>query len=273
MTSTILTYSKSLSDIGSPNGKVIISSPLRFNSSQKLGLRLIKASFSSQIPNIWNSPTFNNGLIRLTRNGGTSWTNVQLPNGIYTCSYIQSALNTAVSGWWKEQDKPGIICAYNMATQLVYFTLDSSTLIAPGTQLGIDLGQSYIWDVLGYENVKSTIVDGVWGGDKYPKLDYFGNNVSITLDGFGPLSIRNGALSTEICSVPLSTTSNENEVLYPKQGIISPMIQLSRPPPEVFEYKVNFYGSRIDPSTGIQRELLIMEGMIEVVLELTWTSF
>ena len=264
---TILRYKKYLSTLGSPDGTVVLSVPLRFEINQRQSLRLIKASFSSNIPNIYSYGGVNNGLLRLSRDGGATWTSIQLPNGIYTMPYIEAAVNAAVMLWWSDGSDPGIKIRYNLATEYTYISLDSTKLVAPGTQLAIDLSQSLICNLLGYSAVKTFDVDGTHAADVPAQMDWFGNNVSICLSGFGQIGIGDG-MPTELCSIPLSTAHAANEYVYPV-GILSPEIILPRPQQELLSFSVSFYGSRLEAS-GMQRSLLITEGEVEVILELAW---
>lgn len=270
--STILSYSKTITSLESPNGTVVLAQPLKFSMKQKQAIRLIKCSFSSQIPNLYTLGTFNNALISVSRDGGVNYTDIQLPNGIYTCAYIEAALNTAIQAWYTTASDWGIQIRYNLATNIVYCALDSTKLKAPGTQLAIHFGasSSLIYEALGFTITKEYKTDGVHSADVYAKLDWFGNSVGIALCGFGPLSIANGTVSEEIARVPLSTSSVANEYIYPSSGITSPIIQLNRPLTELRSFEVKLYGSRVD-TNGVNYPLYITEGNIELSFELFWS--
>ena len=156
-TSVTLSYSKSFTTLSSLDGIVRLQQPIHFidyrrtEKPRHMNLRLIQVSFTSRIANVYSLPdgSFNNGLIRVSRDGGTSWTIIQLPNGVYTMPYIQAAINESVSTWWTTPSEPGFVLRYNLATEYVYVSLDSTKLAAPG-QLGIDFSQSRVADLLGY---------------------------------------------------------------------------------------------------------------------------
>lgn len=271
--STILSYSKTITSIASPNGTVSLSLPLRFAQNQKQAIRLIKCSFSSQIPNLYTLGTFNNALISVSRDGGVNYTDIQLPNGIYTCAYIEAAVNSAIEAWYSVPSTWGISIRYNLATNIVYCSLDSTTLKAGGTQLAIHFGASgsLIYEALGFTTTKEFKTDGVHSADSYARLDWFGNSVGVSLTGFGPLSIANGVLSEEIARVPLSTSSVANEYIYPSSGITSPIIQLNRPLTELNSFGVKLYGSRIDSTTNQPYPIYMLEGNIELSFEFFWS--
>jgi hypothetical protein len=272
MSSVILSYNKSLSTFGSPNGTVTLDYPLRWtnkgNTIQKI--RLIKATISDRMPNIYSQgTTFNNGLVRVTNDGGLTWTPIQLQNGVYTIPLIQEAINQTIGPtYYTSMSDPGILIQYNLSTNIVYIIIDSSKL-AVGTQIGIDFSQSLIYQLLGFVTTKTFITDGTHSASNYAQLDWFGNSVSVVLTGFGPISIKNGALSNELVSIPLSASNVNNEYIYPTAGIISPIIPLSRPISELRNFDVTFLGSRVD-SNGVQYPIYILDGMVEIVLELSW---
>lgn len=271
--STILSYSSNITSISSPDATITLQAPLRFEKVRKQAIRLIKASFSSQIPNVYSIGTFNNGLFALSRDGGVNWTNIQLDDGVYSIANIQSALNATVATWWTDDNDPGITIQYNTATFMVYIDLDSTKLVAPGTQLGIDLSLSDCSALLGYNDPanQTFITDALHTADSYAKMNWCGDSVSIILDGFGPVSVKNGALSNELCSIPLSTSSGvRNEYVYPSNAIISPVITLTRPISELRSYSISFKGSRVDSTTNQQIPLYILEGAVEVVIEMAW---
>ena len=257
--------------MGSPDGEVKLDVPILFQRTQRQSLRLIKASFSSQIANVYQLGAFNNGLLRVTNDGGASWTAIQLPNGVYTTKYIQGAITYTVAAWYTNMADPAIKIQYNLATQIVYVTLDSTKLVAPG-QVGIDFSQSRISELLGFNNPanQTFTADGLHDADSYAKLDWSGNSVSVMLEGFGPLAIRNGASSHEFASVPLSASHSVNEYVYPIAGIIPPIIPIVNTVTEVKSFRVAFKGSRLD-SANQQMPIFILEGNVELQFELRWT--
>jgi len=273
MSSTVLAYSKLISALGSGDGDIVLSSPLQFRERQHLEIQLLKTSFSTYMPNVYNdvSSGINNGLIRVSRDGGATWTSVQLPDGTYTMSYIQSAINTAVSTWWTLLSDPGFIIQYNYATKLTYIQLDT-TKLAAGTQLGIDLSQSLAYELLGYDLATCMfITDGLHGGARVPSLDWFGNNVSLQLTNLGPLSVKNGTQSNELTLVPLvNSSTSANIYVYPINGIEQPRIPLQSSRNTLDRIGIRFVGSRTN-ADGSPRGILWLEGEINVELLLRWS--
>jgi len=269
MNSVIISYSKSLTSVGSPSGTVNFDTPVRTDGRRIRKLRLIKTSFSSLITNVFNHNGVNNGLVAVTCDGGTSWTEIQLPNGVYTVSLINAAINTTIAGWWADAGKPGFTLRYNLASQLAYVNIDSTKLAAPG-QLGINFAPvgSRMWELLGYNQDDAVFVtDDLHGAQNYAKMNWFGDSVSLVIRGLGSLSLKNGSKSEELCSIPLSASSVNNEYIYP-QGIYTPVIYLPGAPDALSTITFEFLGSRSDG--GQQIPILILEGNVEVVIEYTW---
>ena len=242
LNSTVLTYSTYLNGVGSGDGKVSLLAPIQWDSRTKRYFRLIKCNFSSLIPNIHNVAGENNALIRVSKDGGATWTSIQLKNGSYTVFNIEEAINTTITAWWADPTKPGFTIRGNTADQYTYTILDSTKLAAPG-QLGIDYSQSLIWDFLGYSDPlhRTFIVDGEQDAPSYAKVNWYGDSVSLLINGFGPLTIKNGAQSFEAADIPLVLYSGANEFIYPLQGIPSPKIPLPQCPTVLTEFFIALY--------------------------------
>lgn len=276
MGSTILSYQNTYDSLTKASATVTLATSLSFADNQQLYIRLIKASISSNIPNIYtvSSQNLNNGLLAVSRDADEAtptWTNIQLPNGVYSVQYINAAINSAISDWWADASDHGIYLSYNYATQLVYIELDS-TKLASGSQLGIDFSLSDISTLLGFtdETTQQIITDGLSTATSYAKLDFIGNTISVQLNGFGPLSIKNGIPSNELCTIPLATSTVTNEYLYPSNGIITPLIPLQNRILNLSTYTIQFKGSRQD-SDDKYYDIYITEGSINVEFELRWS--
>lgn len=265
-----MSYTAQLNTIGSPNGTVTFSAPLRCEGTRRRSLRLVKTSFSSQIANVYNYGNTNNGLIRASHDGGVTWTGIQLPNGVYIIKYIESGINTALADWWADPTQPGFKLRYNTASQYVYIEIDSSKLAQDKAgQLGIDFSASSVWDLLGFDASACTFTeDGIFGAVNYAKLNWFGDSVSLIVKGFGTLSLRNGINSFEIASIPLSASQVGNEYIFPS-GLYTPVIPIPGSPDVIQSFSVEFLGSRVS-ANGSQIPILILEGNVEVVLEFSW---
>lgn len=247
-----------------------MSSPLRPPNKSKQTLKLVKAVFTSQIPNMYTNGTFNNVTLKVTKTGGVGWSTIVLPNGLRTLDYLTADINSSCSGWWASDSDPGFHIRYNLSTNIVYISMDSSKLGLPG-QLGIDVSTSSISELLGYNDPANQvfITDGSHAADSPAVFDWFGYNVSVLVEGFGPLSYKNGTPSYEIATVPLTAASVGNEYIYPVAGLTSPEITLHPGLQDLQSFTIKFKGSRLN-SDGSQMQLLALEGEAQVVLELSW---
>lgn len=271
--STILTYNTLLNSIGSGDGTVRLLAPIQWDSRSRRYFRLIKCNFSALIPNIHNIAGENNGLIKVSRDGGATWTSIQLTDGSYDVYDIELAINTTLAAWWTDPTKPGFTIRGNSATDYTYVILDSTTLAAPGVQLGIDFSASLIWDFLGFSNPAQRIfiVDGEQDAPSYAKVNWYGDSISLLITGFGALTIKNGAQSFEAADMPLVLYAGSNEFIYPLQGIPSPKIPLPQCPQVLTEYSIALKGSRTNTTTGVPYPLFFLEGNVNVQFEIFWT--
>lgn len=269
--STIISYQASFNAISSPNGSISMQTPLVTDIRSKKQVRLIRASISSSLPNIYSA--YGNNTCKVSRDGGANWSTIVLPTGIYTVNSIQQAINDAVSAWYTAPGDPALLIAYNAVTELVYITIDSTKLVAPGTQMCIDLSPSLIYMVLGY-NIPANqviIIDGTFGADSAAQIDWFGNNISVQITGLGSLSYRQGVPSGEICQIPLSTTTVTNEYIYPLGGIPSPFLSTTCGN-RLESLSFVFTGSRFDlsGSTKQYRPVFVMDGEASVIIQIVW---
>lgn len=275
--SVTLSYSKSFTTLSSLDGVVCLRQPISFipyrgtEKPRRMSLRLIQVSFTSRIANVYSLPdgSFNNGLIRVSKDGGATWTSIQLPDGVYTLPYIQAAINEAVSAWWTTSSDPGFVLRYNLATEYAYVSLDSTKLAAPG-QLGIDFSQSRVADLLGYSAVKTFVADGTHVADAQAMLNWCGDAVSVYLRGFGTLSVADGVLSEELCSIPLTVSQVGNEYIYPSASITTDTIDID-PLASLTEFTVEFKGSRRDASDK-PYPVYATDGAVKLIFKLSWFS-
>lgn len=269
--SVIVTYRNNSNTIYSPNGSVQLQTPINFYPHDVKRIKLLRASISSAIPNVYTLGTFNNGMLRVTRDGGANWSVIQLPNGVYTVPMIQAAITSAIVTWYTLATDPAIAIAYNLATNLVYITLDSTKLVVPGGQIGIDMSVSLFHTLLGYQAIQQFIVDGVYGADENAQLDWFGNNISIVVDGLGAMSYINTSLSQELCQIPLATAVVTNEYQFPHDGLISPYINCGLSD-KLRQVAFSFVGSRSDVVAGatVFRSIVLLEGIVTVSIEILW---
>ena len=273
--SRILSYHNNYTSLSRMDGTVVLDQPINFidyrhtEKPRRMQVRLTQVAFTSRIPNVYSLPdgSFNNGKLRVSNNGGSTWTTIQLTNGVYTIPYIQAAINSVINNWWTDINDPGLTVKYNLATELVYITLDSTKLASPG-QVAIDLSQSQISDLLGYSTTKTFTTDGVKVADKPAMLNWCGDSISVLLHGFGTLSILNGKLSEEFCSVPLTVSQVGNEYVYPSASISPDSIDVD-PMATLTQFSVEFVGSRLDP-TGRPYPVYVTDGSVKLIFKLSW---
>ena len=226
----VLEYSRNLTSFGSPNGTIYLNQLIELTSGKNFYVKCISAMVSSSICNIYNvAGDINNGLIRVSGDGGNTWVSVQLQNGAYSLTMIQDALNAALAqaGWWANANDPGITMGLNTALQRIFIYIDSTKLSGPG-QIVIDLSHanSLMYQVLGYNDPSNRISsgDGIFESDSVARIDWFGSELSVHLVGFGPLGISGGQFTQQICLIPIK---NDGAVVptayfFPINGIIPP---------------------------------------------------
>lgn len=245
--SRIFSYSKTISAIGSLDGYVTLQQNVYLNPQRPHYIRVLAATISTSFPNIYNYNGFNNGLIRLSNDNWATHTDIQLDNGIYTASQIQSAVNSTIASWYTDSTDQAFKLQTNTALRKCYIILDSSKLVAPFTQICVDFGQSYLWQLLGFSATKTFHVDGTYEADLYPMFDWFGNRVAIRLNGIAPyFSVRNGTSSTEICSIQLQALSSASQNIYEfPMYSKSPKIIIDCST-NISTYNISFVGERSD---------------------------
>jgi len=288
--STVITYERRIRELQPLDGEITFERPIDIQRTHKRWVRLVQCAFTSNLPNVYqigrdpklpvdehNPPVFNNGLIQMTRDGGDTWHNIQLPNGTYNISYINAAIQNATAAWWEDSSLPGFSMSYNLATSEVYFSLDSRFLIE-GDQLGIRFDKTNCDDtrssglLLGFMDPSIFLEDGLYTANAQAKLDWFGNGVSLRVDGLGAISLVNGKKSSELCRIPLSTSDVKNEYIFPS-GVSgttnSPKILLESMPSILQKLNFEFRGDR-EEADGTQRVVYGQDGYVSVTLELSW---
>jgi hypothetical protein len=256
-----LSFTNNTSELGSIDGEVVMNQAIKLNPNTKKMIRLDQLTMTSQLPNIYNFNGVNTGLLRTSKDDGVSWDIIQLNDGIYTVSLIQAAILSVITSYWTDSNDPGFAIRYNTATQIVYIEIDSSKL-AVVDQFQIDIAPtgSSMNELLGFSSTTLFDTDGLHDADLYAQLDWFGNNVSVQLEGFGSISFLNGQQSNQLCSVPLSSSIVNNEYVFPTAGIISPWI-LIRAENQISKYSIKLVGS-----SG--RNMIFLQGSISLSLEL-----
>jgi hypothetical protein len=278
--SSIFTYSAQADTLTPVDGMLQLAGMITFPENTQLKLQCQLFTINTSIPNIFkytstdgsgNYNNFNNGLINLSKDGGVTWTSVQLRNGLYsTVAILGSAINAAVASWWADPTAPGFIFSVDVATQLVNITIDSTKLASAG-QLAFDLGQSQINVVLGY--ITSPLVetsDGIYVADDQAHIDWFGDNIIVSLGGLGPLSVFNGQTSEIFFTFAPSNGFSPNATVfqYPL-GIPSPVIECPQHMRAISRMTVKVQGSR--KINGVYPQILLFNGSCVLSFSLTFT--
>lgn len=270
--STILQYTNKLTTPGVFDGTFHFSAPIQLDQRARKYLRLVGLAFSKSITNIhsYTSATFSEdtSIVRVTRDGGTSWTTITLKPGNYDAYDIEQAITSAISSWYTSETDPAILIRGNVVTNHTFIVLDTTKLAPGGSQVGIDLSQSSIAAVLGFSAVKTFVVDGEYDSDLLASIDWYGDTLSLEITGFGPLSIKDGAQSFSIAMIPLASIKGSNTYIYPMYGMISPRIPMPQCPSVISEFQIklvsysNVYNAPIPVIFG--------EGSLSCSIELSW---
>jgi hypothetical protein len=203
-----VSYSKTLTSIGTFGGTMKFQNPRNINTNQHWSVRLQRTTISTSIPNVFQYNGINTGLIRVSNDDGATHTDIQLENGNYSVSQINSAVNATVSSWWKTSGDWGIQIKVNEALRRVYLVIDSTKLVDPG-QIVVDFSRSNVDQLLGIGSTKVFDADGVYEFTEYPKIDWFGNAAYISITGIGSLSYVNGLSSYIIGAIDFIDGSNQ----------------------------------------------------------------
>jgi len=122
--------------------------------------------------------------------------------------------------------------------------------------------------LLGYSAVKTFVADGSHVADVQAMLNWCGDAVSVYLHGFGPLSLADGSLSEELCSIPLTVSKVGNEYVYQSASITTETVDIA-PLGTLTEFGVSVRGSRRD-ATGAPYPVYATDGAIKLIFKLSW---
>jgi hypothetical protein len=258
MTSRQFTFSKRLSSIGVGDDTVRFAQSMQLSSSTKKKLQLKSGVLSSEIPNVFSYGSFNNGLVKMSRNAGV-WTSIQLPNGIYSVSDIMQCINNTISSWYTSSADPAFQLINNASVSSNYIILDSTKLAVGGTQIGVDFSASSIYTLLGFVTTKSFITNGTHTASDRCVLDVFGNTCSIGVNGLGSISIVNSSISNVLATIDLSNATGN---LYKISSDETIAVNIT-PPNEIAEYSITFTGSRGNQMVWLEGELSLTFELIE----------
>ena len=265
MTTRQITYYKKLDSINSGDDRITLSQSLQFTSqSSRKKLKLVAGTVSRSIPNIFNFNGENNGLVAVKRNIADEWTEIQLDNGVYNVSDITNAINKTIGDslrWYKDNNEPAIKINSNSVVQKCYITIDSSKLSAGGSQFCIKFNykNSQMYKLLGFVNNPEISNNGMIEGSDIAQIDYFGNLISIRLNGFGNLSIFNDNVSNEIATIDMNSDSGSNCYKIDTTSMFPVDIY---PPYDIKSYSVELVGSRNE------KHIVFLEGEIKLTFQL-----
>ena len=237
-------------------------------------MRIISAAIPSYIANVHNyfdapvSLRENTGYLRVSKDQGVTWRNIQLTDGNYTVDQIQNAINASIVDWLTNQADSCFSLRVNGPLAKCYVEIDS-TKLAAGTGFYIDFAPtdgngivSSLAYLLGFTSPSLLNSDGLHPANDIANIDYYGNFCSIQAQGFGYTSIVNEKSTYEIAQVDL-TNVRGNVILYPSDGITTPGIPVN--PPSIFNnYSFSFYGTNGKPVLFTQGECSIVFQLIQV---------
>lgn len=205
-------------DFGTRDGQYTMIQPQELDDKKRKEYQIQSIILSPEIPNIFSYGNFDNTKVKISNDGGTTWSTVLIPNGIYTINMIQDSITDAIlqAGWIVDNLHIPIVIDYNPATRLVYIQLDSSQL-SVGTQIAVDFGASEIYKMFGLLNPLTSIfiVDGTFSAPKPPLIDTQGTFVNVSCNLINGARYINGVYSNVIAKVPLVASSSQIEIVFP----------------------------------------------------------
>jgi hypothetical protein len=285
MSSTPLYYASPIRNtIGTIDGNTRLKTMITFTTPRHLQIKVQQVAVAVNIANVMNYGGVNNGFVNVSKDGGSTWTSIQLSNGNYTSmDMIAAGINAAVPTWWKTQSDgvtiiPGFVIQYNLATQIPYITLKSANLATTGT-LAIDLSVSQISTLLGFTDpTNQVLIDGhgtapytsLFPANVQASIDWYGDAILVWCDGFGPLGIYNGVSNNILCSIPLSTAyqKGSTEYVFPF-ALPMPIIETSTAVPKIDSFSFRFTGNRVD-ANGNYVPIYVFDGSGRITLLVSW---
>jgi len=188
-------------------------------------IQLLSASIPSYICNIFDArdiqeipraERIHTSEFRISGDNGVTWSTVNLANGIYSISQINSAILDVTSTWHASLADPAIVLRANTALGVSYFVIDDTKLIAPYTSIHVNFNPngSYFGELLGFATTHTIAGTGTYSGDTYARVNWFGDIGYIHIDGFNALSVRNGSGSDIISDLSLQASPGDNIIRW-----------------------------------------------------------
>jgi hypothetical protein len=237
------------------NGSVKFSTGININTNQKYYVRVNRASISRYIPNIYTYGSVSTHIVKVSRDDGVTWITITLDTGNYSISQINNAINYAIAAWYTDTSDPAFTLSVNTAISRCYITIDSTKLLAPGTQLQIDFSASSINELLGFVTTDVFTTDGLFDASDNAKIDWHGNEAYFEILGLGNISNVNGKLSNKICTVEF--VGDQNQYTYTNNSE-------NWQPVSIPSYFTGFDVKVVD---RYNRNILIYDGYASITLE------
>ena len=248
---------------GTRNGRnITLTTPLQLDSRVRKGYRIVSFALSAVIPNVYTYQGTNTQTFRLSKDGGTSWTDCSLKVGRYSIRNIQDSINNIANqlSYYTSTSDPAFILSYNPATKFVYCSIDSTKMVG-GVQFGIDFSVSNLCEMLGFQAQKTFITDNLFTADDIPQIDWQGTSVNINTSFISKSMNVNGKWVNTLVNIPITNESANVEIYYPSASTFSysPLIEA-----DVSNYISNY---DINLRTNKGKELVVIYGRFRIDIE------
>lgn len=243
--SILLNYTGDTTATDDLSGTVNFTSPITLDKSHSAWrLRLVNYSMSRLICNIHTA--YANNRLRVSVDGALTYTTMTLPNGQYSISSINLAIQRMFvdNGWSLDLLDVGIVLGANTSVSRCYLSVDTTKMAGATGNVIVDFNSS-LADFLGFQSTPAlTTVLGtsvVHDAADVARVDWYGNSLSLRLMGFGLLGYSNANQSFEILNIPLAVISGESNT-YDGPLLMQPAISID-PPESISVYRVEVRGT------------------------------
>lgn len=204
-----------------------LNNPIKLDPTRNYIISTQISSLSSYIPNVFEYGSFHNNRLRISRDGGVSYTTIDYGYGNFTIANINEAISNYLltSGWDKTtRTRASITIGVNSTNNLAYLILDSTQLDVGGTQAAIDFTNndgSKIDEWLGLL-AGPYIADNVYNATGSGRVNYWGDNIiartNLSLDSqldANAVGNRNSKFSNILYSIPFPLSSARGVIIFP----------------------------------------------------------
>ena len=248
----VIYFQKDNSTYSTIDEHLYFDSDIQFYRNSKKYLKISKIYLSADIPNVIEDL---NNQIKISKDGGSTWTTINLSSGVYSVDAVNEAVNYNIkSSWYTDETDYGIKISPNTVTNSVYITIDSTKFADIGAQGAVDL--STIKNLLGFSSTTVYTTDGVFICNSNPNFDWFGNYIDIHIKGLGVKTIKNGSISDKVASINLSTDTINNLYVYPN-GTIPPKIPLPSLNKSINHLQFFFRGTRENKNIVLRGQVYV----------------